>query len=245
MTWAIFLSLSCHIAVIFLLYTYHIFVIFMSYFSHNLVMILLYSCYSSAPLRTFACEQLAQWSQTELGSCMNPCLSPLSMLAGWKTFLGGCHSFLAFLMATPHLLFRISMLDDRSRPSNSSVLTAKALHHAGAAMSMRLMTGCGTLAGPNLELEDFLWPRRKWSVESPALRHPGALGRPGRPAQWRHKKYDMYILGIHLVYTCQTFMLNKKGVLMNDIMPVSPALVVICTCEFCFVMAVPSFPLLW
>ena len=105
-------------------------------------------------LRTFACEQLAQWSQTELGSCMNPRLSPLSMLAGWKTFLGGCHSFLAFLMATPHLLFHISMLDDRSRPSNSDVLTAKALHHAGAAMYMRSTTGCGTLAGPSLESED-------------------------------------------------------------------------------------------
>ncbi len=33
---------------------------------------------SSAPLRTLACEQLAQWGQTELGSCMNPRLSPLS-----------------------------------------------------------------------------------------------------------------------------------------------------------------------
>ena len=120
---------------------------------------------------------------------------------------------------------------------------AKALHHAGAAMSMRLMTGCGTLAGPNLELEDFQWPRRKGSVESPGLRHPGALGRPGRPAKWRHKRYDMYILGIHLVYTCQTFMLNKKCILMNDIM--SPALVVICTYEFWLLMAVPSFSLLW
>ena len=99
---------------------------------------------SSAPLRTFACEQLAQWSQMELGSCMNPHLSPLSMLAGWKTFLGGCHSFLALLMASPHVLFRISTRDDRSRPSNSDVLTAKALHHAGAAMYMRSTTGCGT-----------------------------------------------------------------------------------------------------
>ena len=142
---------------------------------------------SSAPLRTFSCEQLAQWSQTEFGNCMNPRLSPLSMLAGWKTFLGGCHSFLAFLMATPHLLFRISMLDDRSRPTNTGVPTAKALHHAGAAMSMRLMTGCGTLAGPSLELENFQWPRRNGSAESPGLRHPGVLGRPGRPAKWRHK----------------------------------------------------------
>ena len=110
---------------------------------------------SSAPLRTLACEQLAQWSQMELGSYMNPHLSPLFMLAGWKTFLGGCHSFLAFLMATPHLLFHTSTLDDRSRPSNSDVLMARALHRAGAAMSMRSTTGCGTLAGPSLGLEDF------------------------------------------------------------------------------------------
>ncbi len=110
---------------------------------------------SSAPLRTFACKQLAQWSQTELDRCIKPSLSPLSMLAGWKIFLGRCHSFLAFLMAAPHLLFRISMLDNRSRQSNSGVLTAKALHQAEAAMSIRSMTGCGTLAGPNLELEDL------------------------------------------------------------------------------------------
>ena len=110
---------------------------------------------SSAPLRTLACKQLAQWSQMELGSYMNPHLSPLFMLAGWKTFLGGCHSFLAFLMATPHLLFHTSTLDDRSRPSNSDVLMARALHRAGAAMSMRSTTGCGTLAGPSLGLEDF------------------------------------------------------------------------------------------
>jgi hypothetical protein len=101
--------------------------------------LVVFSAFEDLLLRT-----LAQWSQTELGSCMNPSLSPLSMLAGWKTFLGGCHSFLAFLMATPHLLFRmatphllfsICMLDDRSRSSNSGVLAAKALHHAGAAMS--------------------------------------------------------------------------------------------------------------
>ena len=110
---------------------------------------------SSAPLRIFAFIPLGPWRRTELGSCMNPRLSPLSMLAGWRTFLGGCHSFLAFLMATPHLLFRISTPDDRSRPSNTDVLTAKALHHAGAAMYMRSTTGCGTLAGPSLESKDF------------------------------------------------------------------------------------------
>ncbi len=83
----------------------------------------------------------SQSCQTELGSCLNPRLSPPSMFAGRETFLGRCSSyfasFLDFLMAKAHLLFRISMLDDRRRPLNLGVLTAKALHHAGAAMSMR------------------------------------------------------------------------------------------------------------
>jgi hypothetical protein len=59
------------------------------------------SWFSSAPLRIFAFTPLAPWRQTELGSCMNPLLSQLSMLAGQRTFLGGCHSFRAFFMATP------------------------------------------------------------------------------------------------------------------------------------------------
>ena len=46
---------------------------------------------------------------------------------------------------------------------------------------------------------------------SPGLRHPGVLGRPGRPARWQQKRYDMYILGICLAYTCQIFMLNKTA----------------------------------
>ena len=50
-----------------------------------------------------------------------------------------------------------------------------------------------------LELEDFQWPRRKRSVESPGLRHPGALGRPGRPAKWRiWYVYTWYTPGIYL-----------------------------------------------
>ena len=43
---------------------------------------------------------------------------------------------------------------NQGRPLNSDVLTAKAPHHAGAAMYMRSTTGCGTLAGPSLESED-------------------------------------------------------------------------------------------
>ena len=167
---------------------------------------------SSVPLRIFSCEQLELWSQMELESCMNRRLSPLSMLAGWKTFLGGCHCFLAFLMATQHQLFHTSTLDDKSRPSNSGVLTAKALHHAGAAMYMRSTTGCGTLADPSPELEDFQCPKLKGSAESPGPRHPGALGRPGRPARWLQMRYDKYMPGICLAYTCQIFMLRKKTI---------------------------------
>ena len=83
-------------------------------------------------------------------------------------------------MATPYPLFSISTRGDRSRPSNSDVLTAKALDHAGTAMSMRSTTGCGTLADLSLESGDFQQPKREGSAESPGPRHPGALGRPGR-----------------------------------------------------------------
>ncbi len=57
---------------------------------------------------------------------MNPLLSLLCMLAGQRTSLDGCHSFLASLMATPPLPFLTSTLHDRSRPSNSGVLMVKA-----------------------------------------------------------------------------------------------------------------------
>ena len=76
---------------------------------------------SSVPLRIFSCEQLELWSQMELESCMNRRLSPLSMLAGWKTFLGGCHCFLAFLMATQHQLFHTSTLLLNSRAFGATV----------------------------------------------------------------------------------------------------------------------------
>jgi hypothetical protein len=86
---------------------------------------------------------------------MNPHPSLHSALAGRKTSLDGCHSFLASLMAMPPLPFCTSTHHDRSRPSNSAVLTVKALHDAGAAIFMRSPHGCGILAGPSLELEGF------------------------------------------------------------------------------------------
>ena len=156
--------------------------------------------FSSAPLRIFACEPLARWSQTELGRCMNPLLSLLCTLAGQRTSSGGCHSFRASLMATPPLPFRTSTLHDRSRPLNLGVLTVKARHHAGAAMFMRSTHGCGTLAGPSLELAGCRLQKKKGSADSPGLKHPGGLGRPGRPASVLLKRYDKHIPGIYLAY---------------------------------------------
>ena len=68
----------------------------------------------------------------ELGSCTSPLLSLPSTFAELRTYLGGCHSFLASLTETPHLLFRTSMLLDRSRPLNTAVLTDQARDLAGA-----------------------------------------------------------------------------------------------------------------
>ncbi len=78
--------------------------------------------------------------------------------------------------------------------------TVKALHRAGAAMFMRSTTGCGTLAGPSLELEAFRSQERKVSVDSPGLKHPGALGILVRPASLLLKRYDKYIPGLHLEF---------------------------------------------
>ncbi len=47
------------------------------------------------------------------GSCTNPLLSQLSMLAELRTVLDGCHCFRAFLMETLPLLFRTNTHLDR------------------------------------------------------------------------------------------------------------------------------------
>ncbi len=161
---------------------------------------------SSARWRIFSCEPLARWCQTELGSCMNPHLSLLCMLAGWRTSLGRCHSFHASLMATPPLPFNTSTLHDRSRPSNSGEPTVKALHHAGAAMFMISTTGCGTLAGPSLELEGFRSQKRKGSADSPGLNLQARLGDPKGSQRSRSKNmtylYLVYTWYIPEIYNC-------------------------------------------
>ena len=77
-------------------------------------------------------KPLAPWRPMELGSCTSPLLSLPSMLAELRTSLGRCHSFLASLTKTPHLLFRTSMLLDRNRPLNTAVLTDQARDLAGS-----------------------------------------------------------------------------------------------------------------
>ena len=139
-------------------------------------------------------------------------------------------------------------LDDKSRPSNSGVLTTKALHHPAAAMYMRSTTCCGIWQTPlSLELEDLQCPKLKGSAESPGPRHPGALGRPGRPARWLQMRYDMYIPGICLVYTsytCQIFMLSKNAFWgMIRCSPPWLRLVVICTCKLWIMIADSSLSL--
>jgi hypothetical protein len=66
-------------------------------------------------------------------------------------FLVGCHSFLAFLMATPPLPFHTCTRRDRRWPSNSGKLG----NTQGAAMLVRSTPGCGTLSGLSLESVDF------------------------------------------------------------------------------------------
>ena len=140
---------------------------------------------------------MAPWRQMELGSCTSPLLSLPSMSAELRTFLGGCHSFRAFLTETQHLLFHTSMLHDRSRPLHSAVLTDQARDLAGAAMFTRSTPGCGTLADPSLESQGFWSQKPKRSAERPDLNRPGVLRGPGRPGRLQLKKYDKYIPGIY------------------------------------------------
>ena len=139
--------------------------------------------------------------------CMNPLLSRISTSVGQRTFLGGCLSFLAFFMAITRLPFHTlaSMLLDRSRPSNSGVLTARARDRAGAAMCMRSTPGCGTLAGPSLVLVDFRWSKPKRFPQTFQVRNvPARLEDPAGPEACRRrgglhlKGYDVHIPFIYL-----------------------------------------------
>ena len=158
------------------------------------------TCCFSVPYRIFAFKPLAPWRPMELGSCTSPLLSLPSILAELGTSLGGCHSFLATLTETSHLLFRTSMLLDRSRPLNTAVLTDQARDLAGAVTFTRSTPGCGTLAGPSLESAGFQSPKPRWYASSPGLKRPGALQKPGRPGSVLLTRYDKHIPGIYLSY---------------------------------------------
>ncbi len=100
----------------------------------------------------------------------------------------------------PPILFHASTLLDRSRPPNLGVPTEQASNHAGASMSMRSTPGRGTSAGPSLEVVAFRSPNPKGSAESPGLKRPAALGRPGRLESCVQRKNDMHIPDIYLSY---------------------------------------------
>jgi hypothetical protein len=164
---------------------------------------------SSAPLRTFSCEQLAQWSQTELGSCMNPRMSPLSMLAGLG--FGRVPLFPCFL--------------DGNATSTIQYKYAGRLKQA-------FKIGCADGQGPAscwgshvYEINDWLWSfgRPQPRVGGLSVAKTEEISRKSRSERLGDQEGQqngsirdmicniiMYILEIHLVYTCQTFMLNKK-----------------------------------
>ena len=129
----------------------------------------------SVLLRIFAFKPLAPWRQMAFESFANPLLSLLTMLAEFGTFLDGCHSFLASLIETPHLLFRTNTHLGRNRRMILGVLTVKGRDPAGAVMFTRATPGCGTLAGPSLELEGFLSLNFKGFASNPGLIRPSAL----------------------------------------------------------------------
>jgi hypothetical protein len=129
-----------------------------------------------------------------------PTLYVGAMLAGWKTFLDGCHSFRASSTATPPLPFLTGTQHDESLLWNPAVQTVKDLNRAGAAMFARSTRGYVISAGPSLELEGFWWQKQKGSADSPRLKHPGALWRHERLARRLLKRYDEHIPGIYQAY---------------------------------------------
>jgi hypothetical protein len=157
-------------------------------------------------LRIFAWEPLAHWSQTESGSCTNPCLSLHSMLEGLKTSLEGCHSFCASLMATPPLPLHTSTQLGRSKPLNSAVQLVEALITQGQQLfSMRSTHGCENLAdpsGPASSWRDFSHKEREdpqtiqiWNI----LAHLGdKVGQQGCCCRYITKIYLVYTWYIHV-----------------------------------------------
>jgi hypothetical protein len=109
-----------------------------------------------------------------------------------------CSYQIASLTETPHLLFHTSMRLDRSRPLNTAVLTDQARDLAGAVTFTKSTPGCRTLAGPSLKSAGFRSLKPKGYADSPGLKRPGALQKPGRPGRVLLTRYDKHIPGIYL-----------------------------------------------
>ena len=96
-----------------------------------------------------------------------------------------------------------STLRDRVGTSNSAVLTDLARDRAEAAMYMRSTLGCGTLAGPSLELQVSLLLKLRRYARGAGVLLQRAPGRPGGPTRVLPRlllTYDMHIPVIYLSY---------------------------------------------
>ncbi len=101
----------------------------------------MYCC--SHPPWQFLPQKLAEWIgiQQKFRSSTN---YPLFLLSMSEDFL----SFHVFWTKMQHLLFHTSTVADRRSPLSAVVQMVQALHRGAAAMSSRLIPGCGTLAFP-------------------------------------------------------------------------------------------------
>ncbi len=193
---------------------------------------------SSAPLRIFACEPLAQWSQTELGCCISPLLSLLCTLAG---------------RGSPWTGATLSVLRWWQRHLYHTVQVRSATEAGPRIRAFRHLRHCIT----HWQEQPCIWDQQLavelWQAPASSWRPLGLKNRKddqqtvqvwNNPAHleeshgqqdccWR----DMTI--IYLDYTWHLSLLSKTCFFSGGVM--SPASVVICTCQFWGVVAVSSF----
>ncbi len=75
-------------------------------------------------------------------------------------------------------------------PLNTAVLTDQARDLAGAVTFTRSTHRCGTLAGSSLESAGFRSLKPKGYTDSPGLKRPGAVQKPGRPGSGQLRAVD-------------------------------------------------------
>ncbi len=105
-------------------------------------------------------DELHQWFIGLYGEHIIPCTVSTSCWQVGRPF-GRVPLYPCYLDGNTTSTIPYKYAGRQKQALNSGVQSAKALHHAGAAMYMRSTTGCGTLADPSLELEDFLCPKLK------------------------------------------------------------------------------------